>query len=82
MTRDANLLLEEALGLPADERAIVAAGLLASLDDERADESEIDRMWSAETRRRAAMLESGEAGTVSWDEIEQRFAERRARRDA
>lgn len=82
MSRPADLLLEEALALPADERAKVASSLLASLDDERAEEGEIDRLWSIETQRRAAMLESGEAGTVSWDEIQQRFTERRAQRGA
>jgi hypothetical protein len=28
------------------------------------------------------MLDTGGAGTLSWGEIEQRFAERRAQRDA
>jgi hypothetical protein len=32
--------------------------------------------------RRAAMLESGDAGTLSWDDIEQRFVQRRSQRGA
>lgn len=71
-------LLERALALPLHDRAKLASDLLASLDSEPVDEEEIDRLWEVETQRRAAMLESGEAGTVSWDEILQRFAERRA----
>lgn len=80
MSKQADTLLAAALGLPADERAMVASGLLASLDSEVADEDEIDRLWSIETERRAAMLDSGEARTVTWDEIVQKFAERRAKR--
>jgi hypothetical protein len=46
------------------------------------DENKIDELWSTETQRRAAMLDTGEASTLTWGEIEQRFAERRAQRDA
>jgi hypothetical protein len=53
-----------------------------SLDSEQADEDEIDELWTVETQRRVAILETGEAGTLSWGEIEQRFVERRAQRDA
>ena len=65
------------LPVPHD-RARLASDLLASLDSDIVDTAEIDRLWSTETQRRAAMLDSGEAHTVSWDEVEQRFAERRA----
>jgi hypothetical protein len=58
-------------------RARLASDLLASLDS---DIDEIDRLWSTETQRRAAMLESGDAGTVSWDEVQQRVARRRTQR--
>ena len=71
-----------AAGRRAQERARIASDLLASLDSETVDEDEIDQLWSAETQRRAAMLESGDAGTMTWDEIEQRCAERRAQRGA
>lgn len=33
MTRDADSVLEEALALPEAERALIAAGLLASIND-------------------------------------------------
>lgn len=82
MAKTADDLRVEVLALPAQERARIASDLLASLDSETVDEDEIDQLWSAETQRRAAMLESGDAGTLTWDEIEQRFAERRAQRGA
>lgn len=74
--------LEEALGLPADERVMLASGLLASLDSEVADDDEIDRLWPIETERRAAMLESGEARTFTRDEILEGLVELRAKRTA
>ena len=82
MAKTADDLREEVLALPAQERARIASELLASLDSEATDEDEIDQLWSVETQRRAAMLDTGEAGTLTWGEIEQRFADRRAQRDA
>ncbi len=82
MAKTADNLREEVLALPTQERARIASDLLASLDSEAVDEDKIDQLWSAETQRRAAMLDSGDAGTLTWDEIQQRFAERRAQRSA
>ena len=82
MAKTADDLREEVRALPAQERARIASELLASLDSEATDEDEIDQLWSVETQRRAAMLDTGEAGTLTWGEIEQRFADRRAQRDA
>jgi putative addiction module component (TIGR02574 family) len=82
VAKTADNLRTEVLALPAQDRARIATELLASLDSEAVDENEIDELWSTETQRRAAMLDTGEASTLSWGEIEQRFAERRAQRDA
>lgn len=82
VAKTADDLREEVLALPTQERARIASELLASLDSETADESEIDELWSAETQRRAAMLDVGDARTLTRGEIEQRFANRRAQRDA
>lgn len=82
MAKTADDLRSEVLALPAQDRARIATELLASLDSEHVDETEIDELWAVETQRRAAMLDTGQAGTLTWDEIEQRFAERRAQRDA
>jgi putative addiction module component (TIGR02574 family) len=82
VAKTADDLRTQVLALPAQDRARIATELLASLDSEAIGEDEIDELWSAETQRRAARLDTGEAGTLSWSEIEQRFAERRAQRDA
>lgn len=82
MAKTADDLRSEVLALPAQDRARIATELLASLDSETVDQDEVDELWSVETQRRAAMLDTGEAGTIGWGEIEQRFAERRAQRDA
>lgn len=82
MAKTADDLREEVLALPAQQRARIASDLLASLDSETVDEQEVDQLWSAETQRRAAMLELGDAGTLSWDDIEQRFVQRRGQRGA
>ena len=47
----------EALKLPAPQRARLAERLISSLDDE----SEIEKEWLVEVRRRDAELDSGEA---------------------
>ena len=57
---------------------LLASGLLASLDSETLDEAEVERLWSAETERRAAQLESGDAELVTWDQLVQRIDERRS----
>lgn len=82
MAKTADDLRTEVLALPVEERARIATELLASLDSEDIDQDEVDELWSVETQRRAEMLDTGEAGTLTWGEIEQRFAERRAQRDA
>ncbi len=82
MTKPADDLREAVLALPTRDRARIATELLLSLDSETVDDAEIDDLWSAETQRRAAMLDTGEARTLTWDEIEQRFANRRSQRSA
>jgi hypothetical protein len=38
-------LLKQALTLSAEDRAKLASGLLASLDADRAEEAEVERLW-------------------------------------
>ena len=77
VTNAAETLLGHALTLPMEDRALLASGLLASLDSEVLDEAEVERLWSAETERRATQLESGEAELVTWEHLLQRIDERR-----
>ena len=78
VTNAAETLLEQALTLPAEDRVLLASGLLASLDSEALDEAEVERLWSVETERRAAQLESGDAELVTWEQLLQRIDERRS----
>lgn len=78
VTAAAETLLEQALTLPLEDRALLASGLLASLDSESVEDAEVDRLWSAETERRATLLDSGEARLVTWEHLVSRIDERRA----
>lgn len=72
----------EVLALPDNDRAELVIDLLDSLDDRPSelDQPALDDIWAVETANRAAQLESGEAVTVSWDEVLTRVAESRRRR--
>ena len=77
VTIAAETLLEQALTLPVEDRALLASVLLASLDSEALDEAEVERLWSAETERRATLLASGGAELVTWEHLISRIDERR-----
>ncbi len=78
MTREA--LLQEALKLPRRERADVAAELLASLDDELADDPQgLEKAWAAEIERRARRVLSGESSGTPWEQVKQRIERRLAK---
>lgn len=78
MTDAAETLLEQALTLPVQDRALLASGLLASLDSESLDETEVEGLWSVETERRATLLDSGDAELVTWEHLVSRIDERRS----
>lgn len=78
MTREA--LLQEALKLSHSERADVAAELLASLEDEPADDPrELEVAWAAEIERRARRVLAGESPGIPWEKVKQRIEGRLAR---
>lgn len=60
VTRD---LLREALELPLDERAKMAAELLESLD---ASEQDVEAAWATEIERRVAAARAGELESTDW----------------
>jgi len=68
MTDATNRVLRQALELEPDERAIIAAELLASLEDS---DDDVQRAWAAEIDRRSrrAAEERGEDWRVVLDEI-------------
>lgn len=77
-TKAAESLLQQAMQLPAEDRALLASGLLASHDEDATDEATVEARWSAETERRARTLESGEATPVTWDHLVARIGARRS----
>ena len=67
-------MLNTALRLPVEDRAVLAERLLASLDD--LVERESDRLWGEESERRLAAYRQGTARSRPADEVYAR-AERR-----
>ncbi|NOT26124.1 MAG: hypothetical protein HOP16_08470 [Acidobacteria bacterium] len=73
MTDRAQELLREALTLPVNERADVAAELLASLDDAAAENpAEVEAAWAAEIEKRARRVIGGESAGVPWEDVRRR----------
>lgn len=71
MTKSAEAVLAEALQLDDQDRAELAAELLASLDgpaDPGAEEA-----WAEEIERRVESLENGTAELESWEEVKRRI---------
>ena len=77
MTSRAQDLLREALTLPVEERADVAAELLASLDEAPPrDAAEVEAAWAREIERRARRVMSGESAGESWEDVRARVVQR------
>ena len=72
MTQRTQELLREALALPVDERADVAAQLLASLDDEDVATEDIEATWAAEIEKRARRVLSGQSEGIPWEDVRRR----------
>jgi putative addiction module component (TIGR02574 family) len=77
MTSRAQELLREALALPSEERADVAAELLASLDDAPPDDpADVEAAWAREIERRARTVMSGESPGEPWEDVRARIRQR------
>ena len=59
-------LIEEAVSLPVEDRALVAESVLRSLN---APETDIDRKWAKVARRRLAELRSGNVKPVPGEKV-------------
>lgn len=79
MNARARQLLDELLHLPAEDRALIAEKLTASLGDEEDDASpeEIEKAWATEIERRADEVLAGRSRGHPADEV---FADLCARR--
>ncbi|MGC8775194.1 MAG: addiction module protein [Chlorobaculum sp.] len=60
------LIIDEAVSLPVEVRALMVDSLLRSLNQP---ESEIDKKWAAEAIRRLAELRSGRVQAIPGDEV-------------
>lgn len=73
MPSRAQELLRDALALPLDERADVAAELLASLDDAAAEHpADVEAAWAVEIERRTRRVMAGESAGVPWEDVRRR----------
>jgi putative addiction module component (TIGR02574 family) len=72
MTSRAHELLRGALKLPPEERADVAAELLASLDEAETDMASLEAEWAAEIERRARRVLAGESPGIPWEDVRRR----------
>ena len=59
-------LIDEAASLPVEERAFVVDSLLRSLNQP---ESEIDKIWANEAKRRLDELRSGRVKAIPGEEV-------------
>ena len=81
MTARAQELLREALALPPDERADVAAELLASLEEAATDDPKtVQAAWAKEIENRARRALTGKSSGESWENLRDRVARRLTQR--
>ena len=71
MTNHAKALLDQALQLPEDERAEIAAVLFRSL--EVVDSEGVEEAWDREIARRLAEIDASEVRLVPWDEAKRQI---------
>ena len=70
MSTDTKQILENALALPAIDRAVIVESLLTSLDHPDAN---IDEIWAEEAEKRLAAFDAGQMEAISADEVFQEF---------
>ena len=61
MAQSMGELEQDALQLPAEDRARLAVSLLCSLEETSEDPVEVEKLWIAEAKRRARQIEDGSA---------------------
>ena len=71
MSSTARKVLEEALNLPDEERADVAAALLESLDGPP--DPGVEEAWREEIARRLQEVREGKVQLIPWQEVRRRL---------
>ena len=71
MTKQADALVHEALQLPLNDRARIAADLLASLDD--GPDDQVEAAWAEEIERRARRVLAGNGHLEDWPSVRDRL---------
>jgi putative addiction module component (TIGR02574 family) len=71
MATSATDILKQALELKEEERAELASLLIESLDEPA--EEGVETAWAVEIERRMADLDSGDAKTLSWEEVRKKL---------
>lgn len=75
MTSRTQELLREAMALSSEERADVAAELLASLEEPApADQAAVQAAWAREIERRARRVLAGESSGEPWENVREGIA--------
>jgi len=64
-------IVEQALKMPARERAEIAQRLLESLD--RQMDMNVESAWQSEVERRISELDSGQVACIPWEEVRERL---------
>jgi putative addiction module component (TIGR02574 family) len=72
MTERSIELLQKALSLTEEERADLAASLLNSLD--ASPDPGVEALWQEEISRRVSALDSGQAKTIPWQEVQSQLS--------
>ena len=71
MQQSSESILDQALKLPANERAVVAEQLIQSLDPTA--DRDVENAWQQEIQQRLAEIDSGVARTIPWEEVKRRL---------
>jgi putative addiction module component (TIGR02574 family) len=74
MTNRTEELLAEVLKLPLQERAALAAEVLASMDGEV--DADVEAAWLAEIERRGRRVLAGESQGIPWEQVSARIEKR------
>jgi putative addiction module component (TIGR02574 family) len=73
MSISAEVLLDSALKLPSEDRARIAAELIASLDG--IPEAGVEAAWDAEVERRIEQVDQGKVQLLDWNAVKAEVAQ-------